>query len=121
MRHSGPRILGPGTGWQGTAAGSRALTLPSGAGWPAAVAGHCDAIPVPTRLGCSSAMPPPGVAGLSGTRRAIETCVREGKQLLGPGDYEGRNGQGWHRHMTRCMFMHGFLPPGKLVPKNNPA
>ena len=66
-------------------------------------------------------MPPPGAAGLSGTRRAIETCVRKGKQLLGPGDYEGRNGQGWHRHMTLCMFMHGFLPPGKLAPKNNPA
>ena len=33
----------------------------------------------------------------------IETCFQEGKQqLLGLGDYEGRNWQGWHR----CIPVH---------------
>ena len=41
-------------------------------------------------------------AHLTGARWAIETSFREGKQLLGLGDYEGCSWQGWHRHMTLC-------------------
>jgi len=67
-------------------------------------------------------IPPARLAYLTGARWAIETCFREGKQLLGLADYEGRNWQGWHRHMTLCLLLHFFLLQGKLVLKNsNPA
>ena len=57
---------------------------------------------------------PAGLARLTSTRWAIETCFQEGKQLLGLGDYEGRSWQGWHRHMTLCLLLHFFLLRGKL-------
>ena len=64
----------------------------------------------------------PRLAHLTGARRAIETCFREGKQLLGLGDYEGRSWQGWHRHTTLCMLLHFFLLQGRLaLKKNSPA
>ena len=64
---------------------------------------------------------PTRLARLTGTRWAIETCFQEGKQLLGPGDYEGRIWQGWHRHMILCMLMHLFLLQGKLALKKQPG
>ncbi len=67
-------------------------------------------------------MKPSQLAHLTGARWAIETCFRECKQLLGLGDYEGRSGQGWHRHMTLCLLLHFFLLQGKrALKKNNPA
>ena len=40
---------------------------------------------------------------LAGLRWPIEQCFRDGRQLFGQGDYEGRNWQGWHRHATLVM------------------
>ena len=65
---------------------------------------------------------PARLAHLTGARWAIETCFREGRQLLGLGDYEGRSWQGWHRHTTLCMLLHFFLLRGRLaLKKNSPA
>ncbi len=65
---------------------------------------------------------PAQLARLTGARWAIETCFREGKQLLGLGDYEGRSWQGWHRHMTLCLLLHFFLLRGRrALKKNSPA
>ena len=60
---------------------------------------------------------PARLACLTGARWAIETCFREGKQLLGLGDYEGRSWQGWHRHMTLCLLLHFFLLQGRRALK----
>jgi len=46
---------------------------------------------------------------MSGLRWPIETCVEDGKQLLGMGDYEVRSWRGWHHHMTLCVLDHFFL------------
>lgn len=64
---------------------------------------------------------PARLARLTSTRWAIETCFREGKQLLGLGDYEGHSWQAWHRHTTLCMLLHFFLLQGHLRLKNSPA
>ena len=62
-----------------------------------------------------------GLAYLTGARRAIETCFREGKQLLGLGDYEGRSWQGWHRHMT-LLHAPALLPAaGQAGPQKKTA
>ena len=57
---------------------------------------------------------PGRLARLTSTRWAIESYFQEGKQLLGPGDYEGRSWQGWHRHTTLCLLLHFFLRQGQL-------
>ena len=49
------------------------------------------------------------LAHLAGRRWPIESCFQEGKQNVGLGDYEGRRGQGWHRHMTLCLLAYFFL------------
>ena len=54
---------------------------------------------------------------LTGARWAIETCFREGTQLLSLVDYEGRSWQGWHRHTT--LRLHFFLLQGKLARKKS--
>ena len=60
---------------------------------------------------------PARLAYLTGARWAIETCCREGKQLLGLGNYEGRSWQGWHRHRTLCLLLHFFLLRDRLAKK----
>ncbi len=60
---------------------------------------------------------PAQLAHLTDARWAIETCFREGQQLLGLGDYEGRSWQGWHRHMTLCLLLHFFLLRGRRALK----
>ena len=56
-----------------------------------------------------AAMPLAALAHLAGRRWPIESCFQEGKQNVGLGDYEGRRGQGWHRHMTLCLLAYFFL------------
>jgi SRSO17 transposase len=46
---------------------------------------------------------------LSGMRWPTETCFREGKQLVGLGDYQLRTWTGWHHHMTLCILAHFCL------------
>ena len=65
---------------------------------------------------------PARLAYLTGARWAIETCFREGKQLLGPGSCEGRMWQCLPCHMTLCPLLHFFLPWGRLaLKKSSPA
>ena len=65
---------------------------------------------------------PARLACLTGARWAIETCFREGKQLLGLGSCEGRSWQGWHRHMTLCMLPALLPAAGQAgAQKNSPA
>jgi SRSO17 transposase len=45
----------------------------------------------------------------SGMRWPIETCVEDGKQYLGMGEYEVRSWRGWHHHMTLVILAHFFL------------
>lgn len=45
----------------------------------------------------------------SGMRWPIETCLEEGKQKLGMGDYEVRSWKGWHHHITLAILAHHFL------------
>ena len=57
-----------------------------------------------------------------GQRRPIEQCFRDGRQLFGLGDYEGRSWQGWHRHATLVMLAHFFVVREMLrLKKNSPA
>lgn len=44
-----------------------------------------------------------------GMRWPIERAFRDGKQMLGMGDYEVRTWRGWHHHMTMVILAHGFL------------
>ena len=46
---------------------------------------------------------------LSGMRWPIETSSKDGKQLVGMGDYQVRSWIGWHHHMTMCTLAHFFL------------
>ena len=53
--------------------------------------------------------PLPTLVRLSGMRWPIETCVEDGTQHVGLGDYEVRSWRGWHHHMTLCILAHFFL------------
>ncbi len=67
-------------------------------------------------------MPLAALAHLAGRRGPIESCFQEGKQNVGLGDYEGRRGQGWHRHVTLCLLAHFFLVrQATRLKKNAPA
>jgi len=46
---------------------------------------------------------------LSGMRWPIESSFKDGKQLVGMGDYQVRSWEGWHHHMTMCILAHFFL------------
>ena len=54
-------------------------------------------------------MAPDRLVWLAGLRWPIEQCFRDGQQLFGLGDYEGRSWQGWHRHATLVMLAHFFV------------
>ena len=65
---------------------------------------------------------PERLVWLAGLRWPIEQCFRDGKQLFGLGDYEGRSWQGWHRHATLVMLAHFFVVRETLrLPKSSPA
>ena len=67
-------------------------------------------------------MPAERLVWLAGLRWPIEQCFRDGQQLFGLGDYEGRSWQGWHRHATRVMLAHCFVVREMLrLKKNGPA
>lgn len=51
---------------------------------------------------------------LSGMRWPTESCFKDGKQLVGLGDYQVRSWTGWHHHMTLCILAHFFLVRLKL-------
>ena len=61
---------------------------------------------------------PAQLARLTGVHRAIETCFREGRQLLGLGNCEGRS---WQGHMTLCLLLHSFLLQSRLALKKQPG
>ena len=54
-------------------------------------------------------MAPDRLVWLASLRWPIEQCFRDGKQLFGLGDYEGRSWQSWHRHATLVMLAHFFV------------
>ena len=67
-------------------------------------------------------MAPDRLVWLAGLRWPIEQCFRDGKQLFGLGDYEGRSWQGWHRHATLVMLAHFFVVRETLrLKKSTPA
>ena len=67
-------------------------------------------------------MPAERLVWLAGLRWPIEQCFRDGKQLFGLGDYEGRSWQGWHRHATLVMLAHFFVVRETLrLKKSTPA
>ena len=67
-------------------------------------------------------MAPEQLVWLAGLRWPIEQCFRDGKQLFGLGDYEGRSWQGWHRHATLVMLAHFFVVRETLrLKKSTPA
>ena len=63
---------------------------------------------------------PDRLVWLAGLRWPIEQCFRDGKQLFGLGDYEGRSWQGWHRHATLVMLAHFFVVRETLRLKKTP-
>ena len=65
-------------------------------------------------------MPAKRLVWLAGLRWPIEQCFRDGKQLFGLGDYEGRSWQGWHRHATLVMLAHFFVVREMLRLKKKP-
>ena len=72
--------------------------------WPCdgpAAAATCPTAPRPWSRG--------RLVWLAGLRWPIEQCFRDGKQLFGLGDYEGRSWQGWHRPATLVMLAHFFV------------
>ena len=110
----------------------RPCSAPSCAWWPAAAS-----FPVPTvwlllrrnpatdELKCylshgPADMPAERLVWLAGLRWPIEQCFRDGKQLFGLGDYEGRSWQGWHRHATLVMLAHFFVVREMLRLKKKP-
>jgi SRSO17 transposase len=58
---------------------------------------------------------------MSGMRWPIETCVEDGKQLLGMGDDEVRSWTGWHHHMTLVILAHFFVVRMSLRLKKPPS
>ena len=67
-------------------------------------------------------LPAERLVWLAGLRWPIEQCFRDGKQLFGLGDYEGRSWQGWHRHATLVMLAHFFVVRETLrLQKKSPA
>ena len=65
---------------------------------------------------------PDRLVWLAGLRWPIEQCFRDGKQLFGLGDYEGRSWQGWHRPATLVMLAHFFVVRETLrLKKSTPA
>ncbi|MCE2467256.1 MAG: hypothetical protein J4G06_04465 [Caldilineaceae bacterium] len=67
-------------------------------------------------------MAPARLVWLAGLRGPIEQCFRDGQQLFGRGDYEGRSWQGWHRHATLVMLAHCFVVRETLrLKKSTPA
>ena len=67
-------------------------------------------------------MPAERLVWLAVLRWPMEQCFRDGKQLFGLGDYEGRSWQGWHRHATLVMLAHFFVVRETLrLPKKSPA
>jgi SRSO17 transposase len=58
---------------------------------------------------------------LSGRRWPIDTCVEDGKQSLGLGDYEGRGWRGWPHHLTLCILAHFVLVRTRLTFKKSPG
>lgn len=54
----------------------------------------------------------------AGQRWPIKQCFRNGRQLFGLGDCEGRSWQGWHHHAT-LVLLRG--PGEAAVQKNSPA
>ena len=67
-------------------------------------------------------MAPERLVWLAGLRWPIEQCFRDGRQLFGLGDCEGRSWQGWHRHATLVMPAHFFVVRETLrLKKNTPA
>ena len=67
-------------------------------------------------------MAPERLVWQAGLRWPIEQCFRDGKQLFGLGDYEGRSWQGWHCHATLVMLAHFFVVRETLrLKKSTPA
>ena len=67
-------------------------------------------------------MPAKRLVRRASLRWPIEQCFRDGKQLFGLGDYEGRSWQGWHRHATLVMLAHFFVVREMLrLPKKQPG
>ena len=66
-------------------------------------------------------MAPERLVWLAGLRWPIEQCFRDGKQLFGLGDYEGRSWQGWHRHATLVILAHFFVVRETLRLKKVPG
>lgn len=46
---------------------------------------------------------------MAGCRWAIESAFEQVKQEVGLDDYEVRNWDGWHRHVTLALMAHAFL------------
>jgi len=46
---------------------------------------------------------------VAGSRWSVEECFEQAKQETGLDDYEVRNWDGWHRHITLAMFAHATL------------
>ena len=67
-------------------------------------------------------LPAERLVWLVGLRWPIKQFFRDGKQLFGLGDYEGRSWQGWHRHTPLVMLAHFFVVRETLqLPQNDPA
>jgi SRSO17 transposase len=49
------------------------------------------------------------LAGIAGTRWAIEECFQAAKNQVGLDQYQVRRWEGWHRHITLAMLAHAYL------------
>jgi SRSO17 transposase len=65
---------------------------------------------------------------VAGKRWAVEECFAAAQGECGLDEYEGRNGTGWHRHVTLALLAHadltvlraqalGETPPKKKTPR----